>query len=546
MKKSLLAVSVVMLLLAGCSRSPDVKRQTQTMPSPVMAEPAVQHEMLAESAVMPSMRYTPQAKMLARKEDPKPRQNTEKYQHLEQNPVQTVATSPISTFSVDVDTGSYANTRRFLSDGHLPPVDAVRHEEMINYFDYDYATPKDGKPFAVHSTVVDSPWQNNAKLIRIGIKGKEVSTQALPPANLVFLVDVSGSMDEPNKLGLAKQTLRLLTEQLRPQDRITLITYADGEKLILPPTSGTPDNKDKILRAINELRAGGATAGEQAIQLAYKEAQNAYIKEGINRILLLTDGDFNVGVSDFETLKGMVAQKRKSGISLSTFGFGTGNYNEQLMEQLADAGDGNYSYIDNKNEARKVLHRQLSSTLATIAQDVKLQVEFNPATVKEYRLVGYENRMLNNEDFNNDKVDAGDIGAGHSVTAIYEIIPVGVQGWLNDSRYQSVPTAKGAKNEYAHVAIRYKLPNQSQSTLISTPISTKSVAFYQADNNTKWAVAVASFAELLKGGKYAGNMTYQDVIKVAQSAKGSDPHGINDEFIELVKIADSLSDKLPK
>lgn len=543
MKKSVLAFSVLALLLVGCAKeSRDDVEVASVLPEAHTKKYEEAHvEMaVADRVAPPSVRYMTQGEYV------QPVQDTEKYQTLEQNSVQSTAQSPVSTFSVDVDTGSYANVRRFLNDGRLPPAGAVRHEEFINYFDYQYAQPKDNKPFAVHSAVFDSPWQQGAKIIRIGIKGKETSQEALPPANLVFLVDVSGSMSDDNKLTLAKHTLRLLTEQMRPVDTITLITYADGEKLVLEPTLGTPQNKATILRAINGLTAGGATAGEQAIQMAYEQAQKAYINNGINRILLMTDGDFNVGVTDFETLKAMVAEKRKSGISLSTFGFGTGNYNEQLMEQLADAGDGNYSYIDNKNEAKKVLQRQLTSTLATIAQDVKVQVEFNPATVKEYRLVGYENRMLKNEDFNNDKVDAGDIGAGHSVTALYEIIPVGVAGWLSDSRYASAPAPKGKKDEYANIAIRYKLPNQGKSILINSPVKMGSVPFAKADKDSQWAVATASFAELLRGGKYGGSMTYADVTGLAKRAKGDDPYGLQAEFVELVGIADSLSTQKPQ
>jgi len=469
-------------------------------------------------------------------------QNTEKYQKNEVNPVHRVADQAISTFSIDVDTGSYSNTRRFLNDGRLPPVDAVRVEEMINYFDYQYPQPNGIHPFSVSTETVDSPWKENAKLIKIGVQAKDLTTKQLPPANLVFLVDVSGSMNAADKLPLVKQTLRLLTEQLRPQDKVTIITYASGEKLVLEPTSG--DQKDKILAVINALQARGATAGEQAIQLAYKQAEKAFVKNGINRILLATDGDFNVGITDFSTLKGMVAEKRKSGISLTTLGFGTGNYNEQLMEQLADAGDGNYSYIDNKNEAKKVVQRQLSSTLATVAQDVKIQVEFNPATVKEYRLVGYENRMLKQEDFNNDKVDAGDIGAGHNVTAIYEIVPVGQQGWLNDSRYQaSTKIATANKSEYAFLNLRYKLPNQDQSILLNQPIKAESKTLSQAHSDTRFAIAVAAYAQQLKGGQYNGAMGWDQIIQLAQQSAKPDPYQMREEFIELAKIAKSLSAK---
>lgn len=467
--------------------------------------------------------------------------NTERYQKQPDQPVKAVAQEPVSTFSIDVDTGSYANVRRFLNDGGLPPEDAVRIEEIVNYFPYNYPLPTGTHPFAIHTQTVDSPWQPEAKLIKIGIQAQDLAKKELPPANLVFLVDVSGSMDEPDKLPLVKKTLRILTEQLRPQDKVTLITYADGEALVLPPTSG--DNKDEILRAINKLQAGGSTAGESALKMAYEQAQKAYVKNGINRILLATDGDFNVGVADTEALKSMVAEKRKSGISLTTLGFGTGNYNEDMMEQIADAGDGNYSYIDNEKEAKKVLQHQLTSTLATVAQDVKIQVEFNPATVKEYRLVGYTNRTLRNEDFNNDKVDAGDIGSGHSVTAIYEIIPQGKQGWLNESRYQKAPAASGGKNEYAFVKVRYKLPGQSTSKLIEQAVPAVSIPLAQADEDTRLALAAASYAQALRGGEYNGKLDWDAIEQMAKQAKGKDPFGLQEEFVELVEIAKSLSSK---
>ena len=467
--------------------------------------------------------------------------NTERYQKQPDQPVKAVAQEPVSTFSIDVDTGSYANVRRFLNDGGLPPEDAVRIEEIVNYFPYNYPLPTGTHPFAIHTQTVDSPWQPEAKLIKIGIQAQDLAKKELPPANLVFLVDVSGSMDEPDKLPLVKKTLRILTEQLRPQDKVTLITYADGEALVLPPTSG--DNKDEILRTINKLQAGGSTAGESALKMAYEQAQKAYVKNGINRILLATDGDFNVGVSSTDALKSMVAEKRKSGISLTTLGFGTGNYNEDMMEQIADAGDGNYSYIDNEKEAKKVLQHQLTSTLATVAQDVKIQVEFNPATVKEYRLVGYTNRTLRNEDFNNDKVDAGDIGSGHSVTAIYEIIPQGKQGWLNESRYQKAPAASGGKNEYAFVKVRYKLPGQSTSKLIEQAVPAVSIPLAQADEDTRLALAAASYAQALRGGEYNGKLDWDAIEQMAKQAKGKDPFGLQEEFVELVEIAKSLSSK---
>lgn len=472
------------------------------------------------------------------------RQNTERYGHYEPNPVHAVAEQPVSTFSIDVDTGSYANIRRFLTQtGRLPPADAVRIEEIINYFDYGYDKPADGKPFAVHTETVDSPFRSGAKLIRIGIQAKEVSQAALPPANLVFLVDVSGSMYSRDKLPMVKYTLCTLAHQTRAQDRITLVTYADGNKVVLPPTPG--NQRQKILAALDSLKAGGSTAGENAIQQAYQAAQRAYIRNGINRILLATDGDFNVGITDFNTLRSMVAEKRKSGISLTTLGFGSGNYNERLMEQLADAGDGNYSYIDSPEEAQKVLHRQLSSTLATVAQDVKIQVEFNPAAVKEYRLIGYENRMLAREDFNNDQVDAGDIGAGHNVTALYEIIPAGQTGWLPESRYQAAPAAndQAADSEYAFIKLRYKLPGQSSSILISRPVAVGSKPLAQGSNATRQAVAAAAFGELLRGGKYSGNFGWPQTLELARSAQSPDRHGLRRQFVQLIEKAQQLSSK---
>ena len=472
------------------------------------------------------------------------RTDTERYQKQPENPVKAVAQEPVSTFSIDVDTGSYANVRRFLNNGRLPPKDAVRIEEIVNYFPYSYPLPSDGRPFAVHTQTVDSPWQPEAKLVKIGIQAQDTAKKNLPPANLVFLVDVSGSMNSPDKLPLVKKALRLLTQQLRAQDKVTIITYASGEKLVLPPTSGK--DKDTILRAVNSLEAGGATSGERALRMAYDEAQKAFVKNGINRILLATDGDFNVGVADTETLKSMVAEKRKSGISLSTLGFGTDNYNEEMMEQIADAGDGNYSYIDSEKEAKKVLQHQLTSTLATVAQDVKIQVEFNPATVKEYRLVGYTNRTLRNEDFNNDKVDAGDIGSGHSVTALYEIIPQGKTGWLADSRYQKAPAADGSKNEYAYVKVRYKLPGQSASKLIEQPVPARSIPLAQADADTRLALAAASYAQQLRGGEYNGKLDWSAIEKMAANTRARDPFGLIAEFQELVGIAKSLSSKQPE
>ena len=532
-RKVTLTLSIMAVLLAACSK--------KEMASSYMAESS------ANVASVQAVAADSTAKMVAPAPSPTSvygtEENTEKYQKTETNSVKSVGQEPVSTFSIDVDTGSYTNVRRFLNEGSLPPKDAVRVEEMVNYFDYQYPNPTSAHPFSVNTETVDSPWQANAKVIRIGIKAKDIDSKQLPPVNLVFLVDISGSMGDQNKLPLVKKTLKLLTEQLRAQDQVTLITYADGEKMVLEPTLGS--NKSKILAAIDTLQAGGATAGEQAIQMAYKSAQKSFVKNGINRILLATDGDFNVGITDFDTLKNMVAEKRKSGISLSTFGYGSGNYDEQLMEQLADAGDGNYSYIDNEKEAKKVLQRQLSSTLATVAQDVKIQVEFNPATVKEYRLIGYENRMLKNEDFNNDKVDAGDIGAGHTVTALYEIIPVGQKGWLSDSRYANQPASEKNASEYAFVNLRYKQPGQSKSILLNQPVKVGSKALNQASADTRFALAVVAYGQQLRSPEYNGTMQWNDIIELAQSAQKPDAFGLRAEFIDLIKKAKKLSPNQP-
>ncbi|MBQ5429674.1 MAG: VWA domain-containing protein [Neisseriaceae bacterium] len=463
----------------------------------------------------------------------------EQYAELPDSPVHLVAENPISTFSIDVDTGSYSNIRRFLNKNRLPPRDAVRIEELVNYFDYDYPKSDNGTPFSISSEVFDSPFKTDAKIMKIALRADDRKTNALPPANLVFLVDVSGSMTSDDKLPLVKQTLHILTEQLRSQDKVSIITYASGEKLVLPATSGS--NKKEILQAVDSLKAGGATAGEQAIQMAYREAEKAYIKDGINRIILATDGDFNVGITDRKALTTMVSEKRKSGISLSALGFGTGNYNEAMMEQIADAGNGNFFYIDSRREAKKVVGRELSATLMTVAQDVKIQVEFNPATVREYRLIGYENRQLKREDFNNDAVDAGDMGAGNKVTAFYEFVPVGKKGWIDDSRYATTPVAKGKDNEYAFVKLRYKLPKQTQSKLLQQPVNAGSKPFHQASSDSRFAMAVVAYGEALRGCEYNGKMSWDDILALAKNNQKPDPYGDRAEFVDLIEMAKSLS-----
>jgi Ca-activated chloride channel family protein len=470
--------------------------------------------------------------------------NTERYEHNDDNPVHRVAEQPVSTFSIDVDTGAYANVRRFLTDGQLPPQDAVRVEEMINYFDYRYAPPASRDvPFRVATEVAPAPWNSQALLMKIGIKGFEVAAAERPPANLVFLIDVSGSMQSPDKLPLLKNAFRLLTDQMTARDRVSMVVYAGSSGVVLEPTPG--DQKHKIREAIDRLEAGGSTNGAEGIERAYQLAQAAKIKGGINRVVLATDGDFNVGVVNFEALVDMAERKRAGGVALTTLGFGTGNYNDQLLERLADAGNGNYAYVDTLAEARKVLVTELSSTLFTIAKDVKIQVEFNPATVLEYRLIGYENRMLAREDFNNDKVDAGDIGAGHRVTALYEVIPVGQTGRLDPLRYaQQLPAAAQARasSELANVKLRYKKPESDTSELLEYPIAKGSVmAADKLSADFRFAASVAAFGQLLRGGKYVGNFGYDDVARLARGALDEDPEGYRREFLSLVQLAGSMA-----
>lgn len=533
----------LLVALAGCglSSSREAAKPAEppsTSPAPVrQSEVAYVREPLVKRMAAPASMPSPRVRSDATAEDfrAEPR---EQYEKLPDNPIHSVAQTPVSTFSVDVDTGSYANVRRFLNQGSLPPEGAVRLEEMVNYFPYDYALPTDGSPFGVTTEVAPSPWNPHTRLLRIGIKASDRAMADLAPANLVFLVDVSGSMDRREGLPLVKGTLKLLVEQLREQDRVSLVVYAGESRVVLKPTSGR--DKVKIRNAIDQLDAGGSTAGASGIELAYQMAQESFIDKGINRILLATDGDFNVGVSDFDSLKQMAVDRRKSGVSLTTLGFGVDNYNEHLMEQLADAGDGNYAYIDNLLEARKVLVDQLSSTLAVVARDVKLQVEFNPAQVSEYRLLGYENRALKREDFNNDKVDAGEIGAGHTVTALYEIVPKGEQGWLEPLRYASTPKLDGKSGELAMLRVRYKPVEGGSSRLIEHPVASTQKND-KASDDLRFSAAVAAFAQQLKGdGRYTGTMSLKDTAQLARSARGDDPFGLRAEFVQLVELAQSL------
>lgn len=469
----------------------------------------------------------------------------EQYAALEQNAVKQVTSEPVSTFSIDVDTGSYTNIRRMLNQGTLPPANAVRIEEMINYFDYAYETPDaNDHPFSIQTELALSPWSKDHALLRVGLKGYEPKAEKRPASNLVFLLDVSGSMNSPDKLPLLKKSLLMLSKQLTASDKVSIVVYAGASGVVLEPTEG--NQTLKIEQALENLSAGGSTNGQAGIQLAYQLAKQSYDPTGINRVILATDGDFNVGTSDVDSLKKLIEEKREQGISLTTLGFGTGNYNDELMEQLADVGNGNYAYIDGLNEARKVLVEELSSTLMTIAKDVKIQVEFNPDMVKEYRLLGYENRALAREDFNNDKVDAGEIGAGHTVTALYELVLQGSDGQRVDPlRYQketSSQSKKSVSNELAFIKFRYKALNETKSQLISRPISmpTHITAFEHASEDFRFSATVAEFGEALRQSKYIAGLNYPSMIEQALNAKGSDPFGYRSEFIQLLRLASNL------
>ena len=477
-----------------------------------------------------------------------PPENTENYQIIDDNPVKQVAEAPVSTFSIDVDSGSYANIRRFLMNGQRPPKDAVRVEEMVNYFSYDYPAPREaGIPFKTTTHVVKSPWNADTYLLEIGIKGYEPPKAERPAANLVFLIDVSGSMADPDKLPLLKAGMKLLTDHLTEKDKVSIVVYAGNAGVVLEPTSGK--DKDEIADALERLEAGGSTAGGEGIQLAYSLAKKARIDGGINRIILATDGDFNVGVTDIDQLKGMIEESRKLGISLTTLGFGEGNFNDALMEQLADVGNGNYGYIDSLKEAKRLLVDQLDATIQTIAKDVKIQIEFNPSVVAQYRLIGYENRALRREDFNNDKKDAGEIGAGHTVTAIYEIALVGSKGLAVDPlRYgASQPTETAVPpikpSEFAFLRLRYKEPEGDTSKLIETPLRTEQLNDpTPAPADLDFAAAVAAFGQLLRGGDYLGKFSYDQIVDLARQARGPDDGGYRAEFIDLVEMAKSLGD----
>ncbi len=496
----------------------------------------------AQQADMALMDYELYAGSLRQPSEPLNREN---YAHDERNPVKRVSEEPVSTFSIDVDTGAYANVRRMLNHGSLPPQDAVRVEELINYFSYNYKQPDNiDTPFSINMELAPTPWNADTHLLQIGLQGYHIEAAERPAANLVFLLDVSGSMSDPDKLPLLKRSFSLLTRQMTAADRISIVVYAGASGVVLEPTPG--NKKATIHAALDRLAAGGSTNGAAGIDLAYRMAQQGFIKHGINRVVLATDGDFNVGTVSFESLIDMVEERREQGISLTTLGFGTGNYNDHLMEQLANKGNGNYAYIDNLNEARKVLVDELSSTLQTIAKDVKIQVEFNPRVVAEYRLIGYENRMLRREDFNNDRIDAGEIGAGHTVTALYEISLTGSKGQLMDPlRYTNETDKASSKHnadEVAFVRLRYKDPDADRSQLIERAVTKSDIVdLRQTSDELRFAAAVAAFGQRLRGGEYLQDFGYEDIRQLANHARGKDEHGYRGEFIGLVNLADSLS-----
>jgi Ca-activated chloride channel family protein len=478
---------------------------------------------------------------------PTPPQNTEEYAPIYENAFLAAQANPLSTFSIDVDGASYSNTRRFIQEGALPPADAVRLEEFINYFDYNYPQPTGSDPFSITTEVATTPWNPETKLVHIGLQGRRMESEKLPPNNLVFLIDVSGSMDSPDKLPLLKNSFDMLIDQLRPQDRVSMVVYAGAAGMVLPPTSGS--DKETIREALGRLSAGGSTAGGAGLMLAYQAAKQSFIKGGSNRVIIATDGDFNVGISNDDELVRLIEEKRKSGVFLSVLGFGTGNYKDAKMEQLADKGNGNYFYIDNINEGRKVLVEKLAGTLYAIAKDVKLQIEFNPAQVKSYRLVGYENRVLAAEDFNNDLKDAGELGAGTSVTALYEIVPAApARPKVDPLKYQNNGGSRwhwgfgggSSDGELLTVKFRYKQPTGSTSKLLSRTLRNGDAAWQDASENFRFSAAAAGFGLLLRGSQYSGNLDLDKVASMARGARGRDQAGHRAEFITLVEQAKSL------
>jgi Ca-activated chloride channel family protein len=498
----------------------------------------MKHERVAFSNVIGS--YAPSQSHVSFQHD------TENYNPINESVFQNTSHQAVTTFSIDVDRAAYSNVRRFLNSGQIPPTDAVRIEEMVNYFDYEYPQPTGEHPIAAISELSDSPWNRGLKLLHVGLQAKTVATENLPASNLVFLIDVSGSMMTTNKLPLLKEAFKLLTNQLRPIDKVSIVVYAGAAGVVLPATSGS--EKLKIRGAIDNLEAGGSTAGGEGIELAYKIAAENFIKNGNNRVILATDGDFNVGISSEGALQRLIEEKRKSGIFLSITGFGMGNYKDSHIETLADKGNGNYAYIDNIQEARKVFVSEFGGTLFTVAKDVKIQIEFNPEHVQAYRLIGYENRALKNEEFHDDKKDAGEMGSGHTVTALYEIVPVGVESKYlaktDPLKYQKTEKNKeSSQDELLTLKIRYKTPESDTSKLFEIPVKNVTKLISSTSDNFRFSAAVAEFGLLLRGSEFAGAANYDEVIKLAKGAFGKDNEGYRSEFVQLVKTAEMLDSR---
>ncbi|PWK69080.1 VWA domain-containing protein [Aminobacter sp. AP02] len=539
--------------LASQAAKPEADAATQEAvamneAAPAMPAPAPLADAASQMSRMAAPDLTTQLQgLIAPSDIPMPQaENRDRVEEFKANPVRSVLEDPVSTFSVDVDTASYSFVRRSLKEGVLPQADTVRVEELVNYFPYDWKGPDNAStPFNTTVSVMPTPWNEHTKLMHVAIKGYEVKPVEQPKANLVFLIDVSGSMDEPDKLPLLRSAFRLLVNKLSPDDTVSIVTYAGDAGTVLEPTKAS--DRTKILQAIDTLTPGGSTAGEAGIREAYRLAQKSFVKDGVNRVMLATDGDFNVGQSDDEDLKRLIEEKRKSGVFLSVFGFGRGNLNDQMMQTIAQNGNGTAAYIDTLAEAEKVLVEDASSTLFTIAKDVKIQVEFNPQAVSEYRLIGYETRALNREDFNNDRVDAGEIGSGHSVTAIYEITPKGAPQQIDDLRYGEATAGNGGvsnADEYAFVKIRYKAPDDDTSKLMSTPVTKANevASFDGAGTDQRFSIAVAAFGQKLRNEDTTAKFGFDKITEIATAARGSDPFGYRAEFLSLVRLASALED----
>mgnify|MGYP000855846420 FL=1 len=533
------------LFLSSCGGSKTIDKEKEMIPpipTPISKEESqkakANQAKMVESYSFSEYMYT------GKNDAPKEKLNTEEYDKINENEFLEVLSNPQSTFSIDVDGASYSNARRFISQGKLPPIDAVRIEEFINYFSYDYPNPSSEHPFSIHTEVSNNPWNPASKLLHIGLQGNRIATENLPNSNLVFLLDVSGSMNSPSKLPLLKSSFKLLVDNLSKKDRIAIVVYAGAAGLVLPSTSC--DNKEDILEALNKLESGGTTAGGAGIELAYKIANENFISEGNNRIILATDGDFNVGTSSNAELERLVEAKRETGIYLSVLGFGSGNYKDSKMEKLADQGNGNYYYIDSMFEAKKVLVNEMGGTLLTIAKDVKIQIEFNPAKVAQYRLIGYENRALANKDFDDDKKDAGELGSGHSVTALYEIIPANPDNsGKKNMKYKYITTKISDEAfsipELGAIRFRYKNPSDTTSNLIEQGILDSNIEFKNTSNDFRFAASVAEFALLLRDSPFKYEANYEQVLNIAKEAKGDDKEAYRSDFIKLVEIAKSIA-----